>query len=216
MMAPIDHDSVLWTLPADGERAAGTLVLLHGYGSTERALTEQIAPLLPDQAIAALRAPIAEGPGYAWVSLQQSLTTLGADALLGRANAIAGTVLDWLAVERPAEPVGVLGVSQGAVLAVHLLRSAPHRVAYAVNLAGYVLSGELATDAQLRRERPPVFWGRGAIDDVIPQAEIRRTRHWLPSHSTLTAATYEAGHEPAHQAFEDAASFVRQARRRER
>lgn len=204
---------VLWMSPPEPQHALGTLVLFHGYGSNERELADQVAPLLPDMAVASVRGPIAEGPGYAWLSLQQSVATLAREALLARTNDVAQAILGWLGARAPAPPVGVLGVSQGGVLGLQLLRIAPERIDYAINLAGYVLPGELPADSLLRQRRPPVFWGRGTRDVAIPGEELRRTAEWLPDHSTLATATYDSGHEPTQQAFDDAARFIRRVRR---
>ena len=113
----------------------------------------------------------------------------------------------------PFQSVGLLGVSQGAVLALHLLRLEPARFSYALNLSGYVLAGEEVGDAELRQRRPPVFWGRGEYDCVIPSSYVERTEKWLPLHSTVTANVYPVGHEESAPELADAAAFVRQMTR---
>jgi phospholipase/carboxylesterase len=67
---------------------------------------------------------------------------------------------------------------------------APDAVAFAVVLAGYAPGGELPGDAVLAERRPPVFWGRGAADEVIPQALVDLTAQWLPIHSELSGRVY--------------------------
>ena len=39
--------------------------------------------------------------------------------------------------------------------------------------------------------RPPVFWGRGTADPIIPAAAVDRTAEWLPLHTTPTVRIYE-------------------------
>ena len=94
-------------------------------------------------------------------------------------------------------------------MALHLLRLAPHRFSYAVNLSGHVIDGEEVGDAALQRQRPPVFWGRGRDDRVIPPSYVTRTEEWLPLHSTLTSRTYPLGHEESPEELADVATFVR-------
>lgn len=205
----IDPSSVLWKAPERGRRPTGMLVLLHGYGSNEKELFDQVVPLVPDMVVASVRAPQAEGPGYAWVSLRESLTTVGVEAVFAKAGEAATAVADWLGSVTTDERVGVLGVSQGGVLALHLLRTVPQRIAYVANLSGYILAGSTPGDVVLRKTQPPVFWGRGRLDDLIPTVDIERTSQWLSRHSTLVTATYETGHEVSRDEFNDAALFIR-------
>ena len=55
------------------------------------------------------------------------------------------------------------------------MRLEPTRFAFVVNLSGYATPGDLPGDAELAELRPPVFWGRGTRDDVIP--EFARDAH---------------------------------------
>ena len=185
------------------------LVLLHGYGSSEQELFDRASPTVDTSVVlASIRGPAVEDAGFAWMSLQDSLTASNAEAIAAVARASARPVLDWLAILPPVKSVGLLGVSQGAVLALQLLRMAPGRFSYAINLSGYVLAGQEAGDDLLRQKRPPVFWGRGRSDPVIPASYIDRTQQWLPLHSTLTSKVYPGGHEELPVTFADAGAFV--------
>jgi hypothetical protein len=60
--------------------------------------------------------------------------------------------------------------------------------------AGSGCAGLTADPAQAgaaQRTRPPVFWGRGIYNTVIPDDYVARTRTWLRQHSTLLARSYE-------------------------
>jgi phospholipase/carboxylesterase len=199
-----------WSVP-DEAAAAGrdVLVLLHGYGTDEQGLYEQATSAVnAEVVIVSLKGPVAEGGGYAWVPMETSLATVTPDAIAAVARERAQPVLDWLDMLPPTRSIGLLGVSQGAVVALHLLRLAPTRFSYAINLSGYVLAGEEIGDATLRRERPPVFWGRGRDDQVIPPSYVERTQDWLPRHSGLTSHVYPIGHEESPEEFADVATFV--------
>jgi phospholipase/carboxylesterase len=142
------------------------------------------------------------------MSLETSLTTLTAEAIAAVARDRAQVVLDWLTGLPPSRSIGLLGVSQGAVLGLHLIRMAPAYFSYAVNLSGYVLAGEEAGDAALLHMQPPVFWGRGRSDTVVPSSYIERTQTWLSLHSTLSAHVYPVGHEETPRKFAEAGAFV--------
>jgi phospholipase/carboxylesterase len=108
-------------------------------------------------------------------------------------------------------PTGLLGFSQGGALALQLLRLAPERFAYAVQLSGFVVQGAQQGDAELAERRPPVFWGRGTLDDSIPATSLDRTTEWLPQHSSLDARIYEGlGHGISPLELGDISAFIRE------
>lgn len=119
-------------------------------------------------------------------------------------------LLDWLdGLEQPPTQIGLLGFSQGGVMAIELLRRRPERFSFVVNLSGFVYEGERAGDVALAESLPPVFWGRGTRDEVITEAAIVRTTDWLPAHSTLSGRIYEGlGHAVSPQELTDIAGFV--------
>ncbi len=183
----ITPNAVRWSAP-EGERAARPLlVLLHGYGSNEGDLFT-LAPQLPaDPVVASVRAPIATNGGYSWWDMTGGRP--GAPSS-NNVNAAALAVIDWLDSLEYAS-VSLFGFSQGAALALQLNRHAPGRFAATVSLAGFVPPGGHAGDAQLESVRPPIFWGRGTLDRVIPAEAVERTSVWLPQHSTPTIRVYE-------------------------
>src|SRR5680860_430544 len=106
---PIDTDAVLWSASAPDRVGRPLLLILHGYGSHEGDLFS-LAPHLPlEPVIAALRAPLAAGQGWAWFPLNDP----GNPDSEGVEAATAG-VLEWLDA-LPVQPasVGLLGFSQG-------------------------------------------------------------------------------------------------------
>lgn len=201
----IDADAVLWSAPERERAGRPLLVLLHGYGSHEGDLFS-LAPALPlSPVIAALRAPMTAGPGNAWFPL--SFETLQED-LEPNADAAADAVLDWLDTTQ-ATSIGLLGFSQGGATALQLLRLAPERFAYVVMLSGFVVSEEHPGDAALEHHKPPVFWGRGTLDQVIPQHAIDRTARWLSTHTTHTEHIYEdVAHGISNAELKDLSAFI--------
>lgn len=209
MAEAIGQSGVLWSRPKAARPNRNMLLVLHGATSSERDPFERLVPLLlEDLSVVSPRGPVAEGDGYSWVSPERraSATTDSDVAAVG--NEIARSVLAWLETLPAFETVGILGASQGACVAFQLLRAAPSRFAYAINLSGYSLPGSEEGDRELQRGKPPVFWGRGDFDDVIPEDYISRTATWLRLHSTLTERTYEMGHDFCPAELADVAAFV--------
>ncbi|MFZ4893437.1 alpha/beta hydrolase [Plantibacter sp. Mn2098] len=204
----IDADAVLWSAsPADRE-GRPLLLLLHGYGSHEGDLFGLAAYLPLEPVIASLRAPLrASWPvdGNSWYPLD-----LPGDPSPVGVTGAARAVLDWIdALDVQPTSIGLLGFSQGGSLTLQLMRLAPERFSYGVVLSGFVASGEVAGDADLAVRKPPVFWGRGTTDQVIPEAAVFRTTDWLPSHSTLSGRIYEGlGHSVSEQELADIRAFI--------
>jgi len=158
---------------------APLVVLLHGRGSNEQDIIS-LAPHLPTGvAYAAVRAPIAEGGGYAWF----------ANRGIGRpvADSLAETMAwfrTWLDDVAPAgRPVIVIGFSGGGAFAGGLVLSDPARFSGAG-----ILFATLPFDAGVpvepgRLAHLPVFVARGDQDHVIPAELIGRTWTYLHEES---------------------------------
>lgn len=208
-MVAVDADAVLWSAPADERAGRPVLVLLHGYGSDERDLFA-LVPFLPEAfVVAAVRAPLSPPfptPGWSWYPIE-GLDAPGADAV----TTAARSLIAWIdAAVAPADTtIGLIGFSQGAAVALQALRLQPARFAFVVNLAGYVDGGDLPTDELLAEVRPPVFWGRGARDEVIPAARVEHTIQWLPDHVELSGRVY-AGltHSVSQEELDDVRAFL--------
>ncbi|MDF2990662.1 MAG: putative esterase [Microbacterium sp.] len=190
MSAPLSLDPsvVRWSVPADERGDRPVLLLLHGYGSDEHDLFG-LVPYLPSGfAVASLRAPLVPPwpmPGASWYPIE------GLDGRdPGAVTLAARSVLAWIQDAVGEAPVGLLGFSQGGAVALQTLRVDPDAVSFAIVLAGYAAGGELPGDAVLAERRPPVFWGRGAADDVIPAHLVDMTAQWLPTHSDLSGRVY--------------------------
>lgn len=201
----IDEDAVLWSAPERERAGRPLLVLLHGYGSHEGDLFS-LAPGLPlGPVIASLRAPLTAGPGNAWFPLTAETP---ADQMEGLTDAAAQAVLDWLDTTESTQ-VGILGFSQGGAVALQVLRLAPERIAYTVMLSGFVVGADHPGDPALAAVRPPVFWGRGTTDRVIPGPAIDWTAVWLPKHADTTTRVYEdLAHGISHAELTDITRFI--------
>lgn len=194
----LDPAVVRWSAAPADRAGRPLLVVLHGYGADEHDLFALAAALPTEFVVASVRAPLAPPfptPGFSWYPI---------DGLDGRSpeavTTAAERVISWLDAASDAPVVGLLGFSQGASVSLQALRVAPERFAFAINLSGYVAPGALPGDAALAARRPPVFWGRGTHDDVIPEALVAHTVQWLPGHVELSGRVYPG---MAHSVSED-------------
>jgi phospholipase/carboxylesterase len=168
---------------------APLVVLLHGRGSNEQDILG-LAPHLPTgPAYAAVRAPIAEGGGFAWF----------ANRGIGRpvAESLRET-MDWFRgwldeAAPPGRPVILAGFSGGAAFAGGLVLDDPARYAGAA-----ILYGTLPFDAGVpvtpsRLAGVPAFVAQGDADQVIPRELLDRTWTYL---LTESGAPTEAHRDP--------------------
>lgn len=206
-MMQLDESAILWSAPERDRAGRALLVLMHGYGSHEGDLFS-MSPALPlEPVIASLRAPIAESGGWAWFTRVEGK---GGNPDSEIVDAAAQAVLSWLDNQQYTS-VSLLGFSQGAAVALQLIRHAPRRFAATVAIAGFVAAGENPGDAELAEVRPPVFWGRGTDDVMIPDAAIERTAQWLPAHADATIRIYEGvAHSISREELGDFVAFLRE------
>lgn len=208
MSLALDADAVIWSASEADREGRPLLVLMHGFGSHEGDLFG-LAPSLPlEPVIAAVRAPLAAPwplDGWAWFPRDEQSSPQASDV-----NAAADAVIDWLdGLSVTPTSVGLMGFSQGGAMVVQLMRRSPEHFDYGVVMSGFVTEGEEPGDLTLEESRPPIFWGRGTHDEVIPESAIVRTTDWLPSHSTLSGRIYEGlGHGINQQAAADIRVFI--------
>ena len=171
---------------------APLVVLLHGRGSDESEILG-LAKHLPEQAsYAAVRAPIAEGDGYAWFErrgIGQPLT----ESLRATMDWFTG----WLdTVAAAGRPVVLIGFSGGAAFAGGLILDNPARYAGAA-----ILDGTLPFDAGVpvtpgRLAGLPTLVAQGDRDTVIPRDLLDRTWAYVngPSGAPAWALRDPGGH----------------------
>ena len=203
-MKVVIDDFSLWSVSADQRGERPLVVLLHGRGGREDDM-EQFFDLLPPTHVAvSLRAALSHGSGFSWLG-----ETDGA-ALASKLDDAAMEVLRWIEANRGDAPcIGLIGWSQGGAVAIQALRISPTVPAFVVTLGGFSGGSFRADDAKLASLRPPVFWGHGDADDVIPPEDIALMAEFLPSHSTLTEIEYRGvGHEISKNEMEDVRKFL--------
>ena len=192
MSAPITATPVVATAGST-EPTAPLVVLLHGRGASEQHLIGLSEHLPAGAAYAAVRAPLSEGPGFAWFA-NRGIGRPVAESL----DATTSWFERWLDGVAPAgRPVILVGFSGGAAFAGGLVLRDPSRYAGAA-----ILYGTLPFDAGLpvvrgRLDRLPMFVAQGEKDHVIPAELLSRTWHYLLAESgaPTTARRDPGGHD---------------------
>lgn len=174
-------------------------ILLHGWCSTEDDMTDLMRYVAPYNDYVSLRAPMVVpgseqrmfGTGYTW--FHKALPE--GEELDKDAFAAAKAIDEWIATHVSAErDVVVMGFSQGAMLAAHLLRVNPDRYRAAICLSGFlapnIIEGTSLADDRLAEMNKPVFFGYGQNDEVVPPYESHAFAAWLDEHVWLRSQSY--------------------------
>lgn len=164
---------------------APLVVLLHGRGSAEHEILGLAQHLPVGPAYAAVRAPIAEGGGYAWFA-NRGIGRPVAESLEST-MAWFRTWLDGVAAE--GRPVVLVGFSGGAAFAGGLVLDDPARFSGAAILYGTLpFDAGVPTDAG-RLAHLPVLVAQGDGDHVIPRELLDRTWDYLSTGSGATTVS---------------------------
>jgi phospholipase/carboxylesterase len=198
--------SAVATTAGSSDPAAPLVVLLHGRGSSEREIIALADHLPPGPAYAAVRAPIAEGGGYAWFA-NRGIGRPVAESL----TASMAWFRTWLDTVAPAgRPVVLVGFSGGAAFAGGLVLADPQRFSGAA-----ILYGTLPFDAGVpvtpaRLAGLPVFVAQGDEDKVIPPELLDRTWNYLLTDSAAPAYARRdpGGHQISGQTLRELGGWI--------
>lgn len=172
--------------------AAPLVVLLHGRGSNEAEILGLAAHLPVGPAYAAVRAPIAEGGGFAWFA-NRGIGRPLPESLRATMDWFAG----WLDTVAPSErPVVLVGFSGGGAFAGGLVLDDPARYAGAA-----ILYATIPFDAGVpvetgRLDGVHVLVAQGDQDTVIPRDLLDATWAYLRTESgaDITSRRDPGGH----------------------
>jgi phospholipase/carboxylesterase len=173
MRGVFPEPTAAWRSPDDAGRPL--VVLLHGRGADEQGILGLADHLPAGPSYVAVRAPIAEGGGYAWF----------ANRGIGRPVAESlSTTMAWFRawldpIAPPARPVILVGFSGGAAFVGGLLLSEPLRFAGAAILYGTLPFEAGVPVIPARLAGVPVFVAQGEADRVIPHELLDRTWAYL-------------------------------------
>lgn len=187
--------------------AAGTpypwlLVLMHGVGSNEKDLFTLADQIPPQFCVLSLRAPYRMGPGaFAWFdfSIEPGGGRSINEAQEAASRALVARVLA-LACEQTGiapERVVVGGFSQGGIMALSLLLTAPQLLRGAMVWHSRLLPQVLPFSAPAEALHGRQVWlSHGTHDNVIPLASAHAIRHHLQALPvTLVYEEFPGAHE---------------------
>ncbi len=156
------------------------ILFLHGYGADGAdllGLADPLGPHLPDTVFVAPNAPerCSGNPfGYQWFPipwLDGSSEQAASEGMAQAARDLDAFIDDTLDAEGLGpDQLGVIGFSQGTMMALHVL---PRRAAPVAGLAGF--SGRLLAPELLAAEvvsRPPVLLVHGDSDEMVPPSSM--------------------------------------------
>ena len=181
------------------------VLFLHGYGADERDLPELMS-FLPELPWFSPRAPLAsQYNGFSWYKASELVSPTVVEV-----QQSTEVLWDWIDQYLPEKSkLIVIGFSQGALMATQLLRTRPERIQATVILAGFMASGELATDSELAKNKPKVIYARGLEDQAIPKASISQLNTWLQLNTKAVTKTYSGlGHSVDSRVMQDVAVYV--------
>jgi phospholipase/carboxylesterase len=188
--------------------AENLIVLLHGRGGTSADLA-WLQPFIPEgwRPICA-EGPLELGAGHEWFRVPDNPAS---GPLSHTVAPAADRLVEWIDELAPKGKVALIGYSQGGAVAIQALRRYPNRFELAAVLAGFTSVDSEASDLELANRKPPMFWGRGTDDTVIPASDIVRMQSFLPAHTTLVERVYPGlGHTVARPMAADLARFLRE------
>lgn len=189
------------------------LVLLHGIGTDEHDLFP-IADLLdPRFQVVSLRAPGDYVMGHSWFHIDfQRDGTVVPD--VAGARATLADLRRWLAAAParfgtdPRQTV-LLGFSQGAMMSLGVVRTAPELVAAVIALSGRAPGDLFPASASAEAiAAVPLFVGHGLYDDVLPIAHGRATREAFAGSADLTYREYPVAHGITDAELRDVGAWV--------
>ncbi|WP_033799855.1 alpha/beta hydrolase [Tropheryma whipplei] len=227
--APIDECRVLGRVNEN----RFLLLAMHGYSGNNQVMYDTVKSFMPQEiqagiSIVSLRAPIdlssvSEGPdeGFAWFLFDESGSYKNSYKTLSQS---AKQILSWLDTKKPAG-IGLLGFSQGGAMCMELLRAAPEKFDFAVNISGFVWGPPRRDDSVLagglekrvrygdslvtERRRTEVFWGLGKEDTILPYKVWEATQAWLLSVTNPEIRIYpELAHKICDEEVRDISSFL--------
>jgi phospholipase/carboxylesterase len=197
-----DHRFVERVVPArEGSAAPPLVALLHGIGADEHDLLPLARFLDPRCQVVSLRAPHDYVVGYAWFPIEfRPDGTVVPDAAAAR-EALSD-FRAWLAgapARLRTDPARtfLLGFSQGAMMGMGALLTAPERLAGVVALSGRF--SPALFDAAAPEEaiaRVPLLVAHGEYDDVLPIVHGRAVRDAFAGRSRdFSYREFPIGHE---------------------
>lgn len=188
--------------PNLGEGRA-VVLLLHGLGHTPSNAWTMLGKAVPDDvSVLALEGPwpMSDGaPGSGWFSVD--FTPQGPRVNLAQERASRAALLNLADAIREgpagAQPLFIMGFSQGGILGLHALLERPALITGSIVATGRLLDAVAdALPPEPRHEGLPVLWAHGAADPIIPLAAAAAGQQRVQGYAVdLTTIAHGGGHE---------------------
>lgn len=186
-----------------------TVVLCHGRGQDETSLTDVTARLPEAVAPVRVRAPHVDGSGYRWYDT--ALSNGSHDLSQPRTGEFRESLdlLHGFCDDLADTPVGLVGYSQGAMIALAAVIERPSLYRWVGALHGYLPASHSSPALVRRAADTPTFVGYGERDEAIPCWRSRRAVATLVAGGTpVTERSYDSGHALSNPELDDVASWI--------
>lgn len=193
---------------------APLLLMLHGLGSHEGDLIGLAPYVDPRFFIVSARGPVRFPPGYAWfrTAFTEEGPIIDADEAERSRRALL-EFIDAVVARHDLDPqrLYLLGFSQGAIMSLSLVLTAPETLAGVAAMSGRVLPEVLPhAVAPERLTGLPVLVVHGEFDPLLPVEQFGRfTRDALAAWPVaLTYREYPMGHQVSEQSLADVTRWL--------
>ncbi len=189
------------------------LILLHGIGSHEHDLFG-LTPYLDERFfVVSARGPHTLMPGgYAWYHadfLPDRVIVNSAEAAESRQTLIGFIGEAVAAYGADPRRVYLMGFSQGAIMSIGVMLTAPSTIAGVVAMSGRLLDEMKPTSAPDGLDGFPIIMTHGEYDNVIPIRFARETKDYLETLPVkLTYCEYPMAHQVSEQSLMDVIAWL--------
>lgn len=198
---------VEWSNSEAERKGTPLLVMLHGYGSSEKRMSALFDAMPNGFTCAAPRAPKDISGDYGWFLLDYFLNNDFADVIAAATGVLAW--VDQVKEKYSFSSVSLMGFSQGMAMATTLLRLRPDAFSAVVGLSGFVIHNELLAASEPLAAQRPFLWAHDPADLVINPDATEFTAEWLAQNTELSQAFYEdLGHNIGPTELKDVSSFL--------
>lgn len=183
--------------PEPDSATAPIVIALHGLGHHKRGFSKLAERLPKGWRVISVDAPWRYGRGFAWYRYRCP----EAEADLQSSTARLLSLVAQVTQRYPKAPKpAIFGFSQGGVMSLSALNSAPERWSAVASLSGYWLPSSPPRSA--KRAHPPLMMAHGAQDRVVSFArgQLASERFGTAGY-TVSWVPFEGGHTVSREAF---------------
>lgn len=203
--------------PKSGEKPKNLIILLHGLGADGNNLIDlarMMNNFIPDTHFISPNAPNPYDMGFGGYQWFQSARTSPYEKTIEGLKSVEGPVNDFIdfhldRFQLTEKNLGVIGFSQGTIVALHSLLRRSKPAALIVGFSGALIGAELL-DKELK-SKPPVLLIHGEDDNILPISMMTSAYNALKSRNIEVEkqAYPNLGHSIGQKGFELAVSRLK-------